>query len=68
MVSMMTRTVLLGESGFGDCPTALQVAEEAHQLTIVDNLPMSTRGRRSGLMRCEGIVPPDVTINALDAV
>lgn len=67
MVSMMTRTVLLGESGLGDCPTALQVAEEAHQLTIVDNLPMSTLGRRSGLLRCEGIVPPDVTINALDA-
>jgi len=58
---------LLGESGLGDCPTALQVAEEAHQLTIVDNLPMSTLGRRSGLLRCEGIVLPDVTINALDA-
>ncbi|MEO9299440.1 hypothetical protein [Devosia alba] len=64
---MMTRTVLLGESGFGDCPTALQVAEVAHQLTIFNNLPMSTRERRSGLLQCEGIVPRDVTINALDA-
>ena len=67
MVSMMTRTVLLGDSGFGDCPTALRVAEVAHQLTIVDNLPMSTRGRRSGLLQDGGIVPRDVTINALDA-
>ncbi|MDP2781390.1 hypothetical protein [Devosia sp.] len=64
---MMTRTVLLGESGSGDCPTALRVAEEAHQFTIVDNLPIRTRERRTGLLQCEGIVPRDVTINALDA-
>lgn len=67
MVSMMTRTVLLGDSGFGDCPTALQVAEVAHQLTIVDNLPMSTRERRPVLLQNGGSVPRDVTINALDA-
>lgn len=64
---MMTRTVLLGDSGFGDCPTALRVAEEAHQPTIVDNLPMSTREHRSCLLQDGNSIPRDVTINALDA-